>query len=96
MYTREYYSASRKNETMSFAATWMDLRDYHIKWRKSERGRHTIWYHLYVEFKYDTNELTYKTDSQTQKTELWLMVGGEEGMDWEPGISRSNYYIEDG
>ena len=25
MYTMEYYSAIKKNETMSFAATWMDL-----------------------------------------------------------------------
>ena len=25
MYTLEYYSAIKKNEIMSFAATWMDL-----------------------------------------------------------------------
>ena len=25
MYTTEYYSAIKKNETMPFAATWMDL-----------------------------------------------------------------------
>ena len=37
--------------------------------------------------KYDTNELIYKTetDSQTQRTDLWLPRGG---MDWEFGISR--------
>ena len=35
--------------------------------------------------KYDTNELTYKreTDSQTQRTALWLSSGG----DWQSGIS---------
>ena len=26
-------------------------RDYHTKWSKSDRERHIIWYHLYVESK---------------------------------------------
>ena len=42
--------------------------------------------------KYDTNELIYKTetDSQTQRTDLWLPKGrkGGRGMDWEFGVSR--------
>ena len=33
----EYYSAIKKNEIMPFTATWMDLKDYHTKWNKSER-----------------------------------------------------------
>ena len=42
--------------------------------------------------KYDTNELIYETetDSQTQRTEL-LLPGGrgrEGGMEWEFGVSR--------
>ena len=49
--------------------------------------------------KYDTNELIYKTetDSQTQRTDLWLPggKGGGGGMDWEFGISRCKLlYIE--
>ena len=42
--------------------------------------------------KYDTNELIYKTetDSQTQKTNLWLPKekGGGRGINQEFGISR--------
>ena len=46
--------------------------------------------------KYVTNELIYKTDSQTQRTDLSLQEGGAgEGKDWEFGISRHNLlYIE--
>ena len=35
----EYYSAIKKNETMSFATTWMEPRDFHIKWSKSDGER---------------------------------------------------------
>ena len=35
--TIECYSAIKQNKIMSFAATWMDPRDYHIEQRKSER-----------------------------------------------------------
>ena len=42
--------------------------------------------------KYDTDELIYKTetDSQTQKTNLWLpkVKGGGGGKNWEFEISR--------
>lgn len=41
--------------------------------------------------KYDTNELTYKTEtgSQTKRTGLWLPSGRGMGRDgWESGVSR--------
>ena len=68
-------------------------RDYHIKWSKSERERQIPYHITYMwNLKYDPNELIYKTEteSQTEKTYLWLPK--EEGsggrMDWEFGISR--------
>ena len=42
--------------------------------------------------KYDTNELIYETetDSQTRRTDLWLPRGRKSrgGVDWEFGMSR--------
>ena len=52
-----------------------------------------------MELKYETNELIYQTeiDSQKQRTDLWLPKGrgGGGGMDWEFGISTGKLlYIE--
>ena len=56
----EYYSAIKKNETMPFAATWMDWESVilsEVNQRKS----------FYVEsLKNDTNELIYKTEKDSQ------------------------------
>ena len=56
----------KKNEIMAFAATWMELEIIILSKVKSERERQmpdaiTCMYNL----KYHTNELLYKTDSQT-------------------------------
>ena len=63
----EYYSAIKKNEIMPFAAIWMEL-GIIILSEVRQKKINIIWYHLYMESKKtDTNELTYKTeiDSQT-------------------------------
>ena len=44
----EYYSATKKNEIMPFAATWMDL-EIIILPGVRKRKTNAIWYHLYVE-----------------------------------------------
>ena len=45
--------------------------------------------------KYDTNELIYEieTDSQTQKTDLWLLVGGERAWIRSLGLAGTIYYM---
>ena len=46
MYTMEYYSTIKKNEMMSFAATWMDLEI--TVWREVSQMPNIIWYHFDV------------------------------------------------
>ena len=58
----EYYSAIKNNETMPVAATWMDLVILN-EVRQRKKKTNTIWYHLHVEFKYDTNEQIYEIQS---------------------------------
>ena len=60
---------------------------------KSERERQIPYDITYMwNLKYGTNEPIYETetDSQTERTDLWLQRGreGGEGMDWEFGVSR--------
>ena len=72
---------------MPFAATQVDL-EIIILSEVSQKEKDK--YHT-VSLIYDANEPTYgtETDSQTQKTNLWLPSRGEgeEGMGWEFGIS---------
>ena len=72
-------------------------KDYHTKPSKSERERQIPYDITYMwNLKYDTNELIYETetDSQTQKTDLQL-PGGEEGAGegWigSLGLADANY-----
>ena len=79
----EYYSAIKKNEIMPFAATWMDLEIIiHLLRSKSERERQTLYDTTYMwNLNCGTNELVYETetDSQTERTGLWLPKGRGSG-----------------
>ena len=62
----EYYSAIKKNKIMPFAATWMDL-EIIILNEVNQRTINIMIHHLYVESKKnDTNELIYKTETDSQ------------------------------
>ena len=72
-------------------------RDYHTKWSKSDRERQisydtaNMW-----NLKYDTSEPIYETetDSQTQRTDLWLPRGRGVGEGWigSLGLAGANSY----
>ena len=62
----EYYLAIEKNEIMPFAATWMDL-EIIILSKVSQRERQIPYDITYVwNLKYDTNELIYETETDSQ------------------------------
>ena len=51
IYVMEYYSAIKKNETMPFAATWMDKEIVmHSEVSKAEK-ENIVWHLLYVKQK---------------------------------------------
>ena len=72
-------------------------RDCHTEWNKSERERQIPYDITYMwNLKYDTNELTYETetDSQIKRTDLCCQgrgCGG--GRDRDLGFADANYYI---
>ena len=78
----EYYSAIKKNEIMPFATTWMDLKIIILS--EVTRTRQISYDITYMwNLKNDTNKVIYKTetDSQTQRTNLWLPKGKGRGRD---------------
>ena len=73
---------SHKKEIMSFAATWMDLEITILsELSQTEKDKYHMVSLMWNLIKNDTNELIYKTetDSQISKSNLWLPNGKHEG-----------------
>ena len=72
-YTMDYYTAIKKNEPMSFAATWMHLEI--IILREARERQMTETTHIWsLIFKNDTKELIYKTETDSQKSKPNLQL----------------------
>ena len=77
IYTMEYHSAVRKNEILPFAAARMDL-EVIILSEVSQTKRQISYGITYMwNIKYDTNELIYKTETDSD-IENKLMITKEE------------------
>ena len=66
IYTMEYYSAIKKNEIMPFAATWMDLEIILSEVSQIEKDKYHMISLICGIQKNDTNELIYKTETDSQ------------------------------
>ena len=67
IYTMEYYSAIKKNEIMPFAATWMDLEIIILSEEsQTEKDKYLMISLICGILKNDTNELIYKTETDSQ------------------------------
>ena len=63
MYTMECYSATKKNEIMPIAATWMDLEIIMLsEVDQTEKDKHHMATYMW-NLKYDTHGLIYKTET---------------------------------
>ena len=63
-YTMEYYSAIKKNEILSFAATWMDLESIILsEVSQTERDKFHMMSLIRGILKNDTDELVYETEN---------------------------------
>ena len=76
----KYYSAIKKNEITSFAATWMDL-EIIILSEDRKNKYHMIWLIRQILKMIPMNLFIKQKDSQIRKTSLWLPKGKEDGGD---------------
>ena len=93
--TLEYHSAIKKNETMPFAATWMDPEIITLS-EVSQRKTNIMWYHLYVESKKMIQMNLFTKQKQTHRHRK--QTYGYQGERWggwikSLGLADTNYYI---
>lgn len=56
-FTMEYYATIKKNDTLPFVITWIDLEGNMLSEISRHRKATSIWFHLYVESKKTKQEI---------------------------------------
>ena len=86
IYAMEYYSATKKNEIMPFAAIWMDLEIITLS-EVSQTKTNVIWYHLHIESKKIVIQMNfYQKQKQTHRHRKQI-YGYQRGKMGEGGIN---------
>ena len=88
VYTKEYYSAIKRNETVPFAKTWMDLAIIiQSEVSQKEKNNYYILTHTCGIQKNGTDELICQTEIETEVKNKHLDTWGEAGAvelgDWD-------------
>ena len=89
----EYYSGVKKNKIMPFAETWTQLEIFILS-EVSQKEKDKYHIPLMWNLKQGTSEPIYKTETDSQRTVLWLPPPLEEvGWMGSLGLVDANYYI---
>ena len=88
VYTKEYYSAIKRNETVPFAKTWMDLEIIiQSEVSQKEKNNYYILTHTCGVQKNGTDELICQTEIETEvknkHMDTWGKAGAIELGDWD-------------
>ena len=88
VYTKEYYSAIKRNETVPFAKTWMDLEIIiQSEVSQKEKNNYYILTHTCGVQKNGTDELICQTEIETEVKNKHMDTWGEAGAielgDWD-------------
>ena len=83
IYTMEYYSAIKRNETRTFVEMWMELEFVtQSEVSQKEKNKYHILMHLCGIWKDGTDECICRagTETQIQRMDVWTQEEGEGGM----------------